>query len=40
MQLIQDRLQAGQDATVELDGEGALETRFMLRLGKESLQFN
>jgi hypothetical protein len=40
MQLIQNRLQASQDTTVQLDGEGALETRLVLRLCKQPLQLN
>jgi len=40
MQLIQNRLQAEQDAAIELYGERALETRLILRLGKEPLQLD
>jgi hypothetical protein len=40
MQLIQNRLQTRQNATIEVDRERALETRLVLRLVKQPLQFD
>ena len=40
MQSIQYRLQARQDRAIQFDGERALQTRFMLRLLEQVLQFD
>ena len=40
VQSIQYRLQARQDRAIQFDGERALQTRFMLRLLEQVLQFD
>jgi hypothetical protein len=40
MKLVQDSLQACQNSTIQRDGEGPFETRFMLRLSKQPLKLD